>query len=143
MPRVRPPVDLETVLVGELEQDADLGAVVGGVGDAARVSTRLPSSFRAEGRVKLERAGGGAQGWPDHIERALVNVHTYGGDDAEAWAVAAQVVRAMAELEGRVVAGGVITAVERLLGPAWLPDPDASDAPRYLLQFAITAHPTA
>jgi hypothetical protein len=143
MPDLRPPVDLETVLVGALEQDAELGALVGGTGNAARVSTRLPSTFADETRVKLERAGGGARGWPDHIDRALVNLHAYGPTDAQAWAVAAALVVAVNRLEGEVVAGGVITATERLLGPSWLPDPDADNAPRYLLQFAVTAHPTA
>lgn len=142
MPEVRVPVDLETVLVGALEQDATFAPLVGGVGNAAKISTRLPSSFRKEERLKLNRTpGGGAVGWPDHIERALVDFHAYGEDDTGAWAVAAGLVVAMARLEGSIVAGGVITACERTLGPGWLPDPDAGDAPRYLMQYAITAHP--
>jgi hypothetical protein len=144
VPSVRPPLDLETVLVAELEQDAELGALVGGPGNAARISTELPSTFTAgEARVRLERVGGGPVGWPDHLDRALVNFHVYGPTSEEAWSVAAELVRAVFELEGRTVAGGVLTAVERLLGPAWLPDPDADNAPRYLVQYALTGHPAA
>lgn len=149
MPRVRPPLDLETVLIVELVLDAGLGALVGGTGPAARISTRLPSTFKTEGRLRLSRTGGGPAGrvgtsggsWPDHLDRALVDLHAYGADDQNAYAVAAQAVRALAELEGKTVAGGVITAVDRMLGPTWLPDPDAGDAPRYLVQVAVTAHP--
>jgi hypothetical protein len=140
---VLPPVDLETVLVGELEDDPELGALTGGPGDGARISTRLHRDFDREATLRLERAGGGAIGWPDHIDRAVVNFHAYGPGDAEAYAVAARTVVALARVEGTTVAGGVITAVERILGPTWTPDPDADNAPRYLLQYAVTAHPTS
>jgi hypothetical protein len=143
MPDLRPPVDLETVLVGELEQDPDLAPLVGGLGDAARISTRLPSSFTAENRLKLERGGGGARGWPDYLDRAIVTFHAYGVDDGGAMSVAGWLIVAMGRIEGRAVAGGVITATERILGPVWQPDPDANEAPRYLVQYAVTAHPTA
>ena len=143
MTEILPPLDLETVLVGELEQDAELGALVGGVGDPARIGTRLPSSFTPEGRVRLSRDGGAPIGWPDHVDRAIVTLHAYGADDLGAFAVGRDLVVALARLEGRVVAGGVITAVERLLGPVWSPDPDANNAPRYLLQYAVTGHPTS
>lgn len=141
MPDLRPPVDLETVLVGVLEADADFAPIVGGPGDGARVSTRLPSTFAASKTLKLERAGGGAVGWPDHIDRALVTFHAYGDTDGGAWTVAAALVVALGRLEGSTVAGGVVTAVDRVLGPVWQPDPDAGSAPRYLLQYALTAHP--
>lgn len=138
---VRAPVDLETVLVGWLEQDPTLAPLVGGIGDAARVSTRLPSTFAGEARVKLERGGGGVVGWPDYIDRAIVTLHAYGPTDGDAWNVAAALVVALAALEGETVAGGVVTAVERILGPLWQPDPGANEAPRYLFQYAVTAHP--
>lgn len=144
MPEIRTPVDLETVLVGELEQDADLAALVGGVGDDARISTRLPSGFGRETRVKLTRPPGGAPvGWPEHLERAVIQGETYGDDELEAWSVAAALVVAMARLRNRIVAGGVITGVDRINGPGWLPDPDADNAPRYVTQWAVYAHPTA
>lgn len=142
MTEILPPVDLETVLVGELEQDVDLAALVGGVGDQARVSTRLPRDFAKNAYLRLVRDGGAAIGWPDHIDRAIVTFHAYGSTDVEAYAVARAAVVALSRLEGRVVADGVITATERLLGPLWDPDPDADNAPRYLLQYAVTAHPT-
>lgn len=140
---IRPPLDLETVLVGELEQDATFAALVGGVGNAARISTKLPSSFtKDEARVKLARAGGAPVGWPEHLDRAIVQADAYGPTELAAWAVAADLVRAMVAIEGRTVAGGVITAVERILGPSNVPDPDAGNAARYLVQWAVTAHPT-
>src|SRR5688572_1727491 len=143
MPDLRPPVDLESVLVAVLEQDAGFAPEVGGVGDAARISTKLPSTFAPSKTLKLERAGGGVVGWPDHIDRALVTFHAYGATDVEAWTVAAALIVALGRLEGNAVAGGVVTAVSRVLGPVWSPDPDANGAPRYLLQYALTAHPAA
>lgn len=143
MAEILPPVDLETVLVAALEQNAALAALVGGVGNAARISTRLPSSFAKENRVRITRAGGSPVGWPDHVDRAVIQADAYGEDDAGAWAVAAALHVAMVALEGTVVAGGVLTGVDRILGPAWLPDPDADNAPRYLLQWAVYAHPVA
>lgn len=142
MPEIRPPVDLETALVGALEQDATLAALVGGVGDDARISTRLPSTFsKGEDRVRLFRAGGTVVGWPDHIDRAVIQADAYGSTDFAAWQISAQLVRAMAALEGTTVAGGVITGIDRLLGPSWLVDPDAGNAPRYVTQWAVYAHP--
>lgn len=144
MAEIRPPVDLETVLVAELEQDAELAALIGGVGDGARISTRLPSSFRkADARVKIARVGGVPVGWPEHVDRATIQGDAYGPSDTDAWNVAARLIVAMARLEGRVVAGGVITGVDRLLGPSWIPDVAAENTPRYVVQWAIYAHPTA
>lgn len=144
MTEVRPPVDLETELVAELGQDVDLGALVGGPGDP-RISTRLPSSFqKGDARVKVSRPPGGtAVGSPDHLERAIIQGDSYGPDDAAAFSIAAALHVAMFRLEGRTVAGGVITAVERINGPGWFPDPDADNAPRYIEQWAVYAHPTA
>jgi hypothetical protein len=145
MPEIRPPVDLETVLVGALEQDADLAPLVGGLGDAARISTRLPSSFgKGDARVKITRPPGGAPvGWPDHLDRAIIQGEAYGPDDAGAFSIVAALLVAMARLEATIVAGGVITGIDRISGPGWLPDPDADNAARYVVQWAVYAHPTA
>lgn len=142
---ILPPLDLETVLVGELEQAAALNVRLGAPGNARPIGTRLPVGYtgKAGPAVKLERAGGGPVGWPDHIDRAIVTIHAYEPDDAAAFALAAALVVALAALEGTVVDGGVITATERLLGPSWLPDPDLDNAPRYLLQYAVTGHPVS
>lgn len=141
---ILPPLDLETVLVGELEQAAALTARLGAPGNARPIGTRLPAGYtgKAGPAVKLERAGGGPVGWPDHVDRAIVTLHAYEPDDAAAFALAGALVVALAALEGTVVGGGVITATERLL-LAWLPDPDLDNAPRYLLQYAVTGHPVS
>lgn len=145
MAEIRPPVDLETVLVGALEQDVGLAPLVGGIGDAARISTRLPSSFRkGDARVKITRPPGGtAVGWPDHLERAVIQGEAYGPDDGTAFSIAAALHVAIVRLEGAIVAGGVITGVDRINGPGWFPDPDEDNAPRYVTQWAVYAHPTA
>lgn len=143
MPEIRPPVDLETVLVGALEQDVGLAPLVGGIGEEARISTKLPSSFRkGDAAVKISRPPGGAPvGWPEHLDRAVIQADAYGPDDAGAFSVAAALHVAMARLEGTVVAGGVITGIDRISGPGWLPDPDADNADRYVIQWAVYAHP--
>ncbi len=141
MTEVRAPVDLETVVVAALEQAPAFDALLGPAGSARPIATRLPAGFTASRAVKVARVGGGPVGWPDHVDRAVIGFDAYGADDLDAWAVAAALVVAVAALEGSIVAGGVVTAVDRVLGPLFSPDPDADEAPRYLLQYAVTAHP--
>lgn len=138
-------VDVEALLVAHLEQDAALGALVGGTGDAARVSTELPASFppAGEARVQVFRVSS-TELDPEtgYLERAVVQAHAYGATKGEAWDVMAKTVRALRTARAAAHTGAVVTSVERVTGPAWNRDP-STGAPRYSASFAVTVHPTA
>ena len=143
MPDVRPLVDVEGLLVDYLEQDAGLGALVGGVGDAARVSTELPAGFVPEGRVKLVRIGGTPSGTDaaEHLDRAVVQLDGFGATKADAFDVIRAALVALRRAPSAAHVDAVVTSVDRISGPTWSPDPE-TDAPRYLLTVAVTVHPT-
>lgn len=138
MPDIRDLADIETILVTALEADVDLAELAEG-----RISTRLPSDFAPEARVRIFRAGGTPVD-PDtgHIDRALIQLEGYGETDTEAFDVTARAITALMLLAGTTQAGAVITAVHRVSGPTWRPDPP-TDIAGYLTQMVIYAHPTS
>lgn len=142
MPEQRALADVEALLVDAFEGDEHLAPLIGGPGDAARVSTELPAAFGPEARVRLFRVGG-TQPDPEtgHLDRALVQLDAYGATKGEAWAVAAESLAA-ARRARQAHPGAVVTAVERVSGPLWQPDPPTG-VPRYVTTIAVTVHPTA
>lgn len=129
-------VDVEAILVAHAAADVDLDALVDGA-----VSTELPADFPAEGdeRVQLFRVSSTDQA-NGYIERAVVQVNAYGSTRALAFDVARAALRALRRAEGVAFADGIVTAVDRLTGPSWSPDPITS-APRFTLSLAVTVHP--
>lgn len=129
-------VDAEGLAVNWLVSSADLAEVVGD-----RVSTELPASFAAEARVQLFRVGGvPADDGPQHLDRPNLQVNAFGPTKAQAWAVAALVVRRMLAAPRGVHDQGVVTKAHRVVGPTWSPDPE-TDIPRYVLGFVLHVHP--
>lgn len=128
-------VDIERIVVQHLLADPDLTDVIG----ENRVSTELPPNAELP-RVRITLNGGTipARGW---LYRYRITVEGWGDDKRSAWEA---LVEALASLEGgldgALVDGGVITAVDQDSGVAWVPDPE-TDTPRYLATVQITAHP--
>lgn len=143
MPLIRKLVDVEALAVAYLEQDDDLGALVGGTGDAARISTELPAGFRPEGRLQVFAATSSELDAATHyLDRAVLQVNGYGATKAEAFDVTAEAIRALLEAPQAEHAGAVVTAAARLTGPAWNPDATTNPpTPRYLASVALTVHP--
>lgn len=143
MPEERAPVDVEALAIAHLETDDDLGALVGGPGDAARISSKLPPDFPSAGLalVQVFRVSA-TEVDPEtgHLERAVVQTNAYGSSKGEAWDVYAQTHRALRAARRVDHALGVVTGVERVSGPTWSPDPRTS-APRYTAAYAVTVHP--
>lgn len=137
MPLVPDLADVEAVLVAHVAADADVVAL------GADSATDLPVDFPSSGApfAQVFRVGGTdvASG---HVDRALVQVNAYGSSRGEAFDVARACARALVRAETTSFAGAVVTAVLRLSGPAWSPDP-ITNAPRYTTSFAVTVHPTA
>jgi hypothetical protein len=44
------------------------------------------------------------------------------------------------DLDGALVEGGVVSAVDQESGATWVPDPE-SNLPRYLVTVRVTVHP--
>lgn len=141
MPEALDLVDVEGLLIDFLPYDPDLGPLVGGPGVGARISTELPASFRAEGRLQIFRVSStAADGGTEHIERALIQVNGYGADKREAFTVTAAALRALRRAPSVAHEAAVVTDVARVTGPTWSPDP-STDVPRYLSSVAVTVHP--
>lgn len=138
MPVDRELADVETLLVDYLLADATFNAFVDG-----RISTKLPSTFEAEKRVRLYRAGGSeVDAESGEVDRALISTQNFGADDVEAFAVARKTLVMLRRTVTMPFDGAVITKAQRALGPLWSPDPE-TNAPRYLLDVLLTVHPTA
>ena len=140
MPLHRPAVDVEALLVGYLTTRAPVVALIGPTG----ASTSLPRSWTAGDRyVRLTRLGG----VPDAIDpsarldRARVQFDVFGADEADAHAVAAQVLvelLALVESPWRYD-GAVVTAVKIDTGLTNSPD-RGTDAARYLFGVILYVH---
>ena len=143
MPLIRRLVDIEALAVDHLEQDAELAALIGGTGNAARVSTELPASHRFETRVQVFAATASeVDPATHHLDRPVLQVAGFGATKGEAFEVCAEAVRALLEAPAGSHTGAVVTAAERITGPAWAPDDTTRPpTPRYLASVALTVHP--
>lgn len=142
MPQRRDLPDIETALVPWLEDGAALNALVAG-----RISSPdLPAGFTAEARVRFFRAGGTpVDSDTSRLDRALLQIDTYGADPIEAFTVAKKTIARLEEAAGETIGDGqdiVVTKVQRVNGPLWRPDPD-TDVPGYLSQVVIFSHAVA
>lgn len=145
MPELRPLADVEAVVIAHLVDDVDLGILVGGTGDDARIATELANDFPDEGREDLQvfRVGGTTvDAGVGHIDRAVLQVNAYGAEAESAWELAAMAFKTLLLAPGSTHDGAVIAAVDRVSGPAWSPDP-VTDCPRYIASYAVVLHPLA
>jgi hypothetical protein len=139
VPDLRDLPDVETLLVEYLKTDVALSEIVG-----AKVSSPdLPSSFKAEERVRFFYVGGSSP-TPDtnHVENALLQFDCYGSTAIKAFDVARKTLSALLRSPAATFAGMVVTKAQKSLGPVYDPDPD-TDAPRYRLDVILTVHATA
>lgn len=140
MPDLYAPVDSETLAVTYLKTVAAVTDLVGVDG----ISTRIPRDWEAGHRhVRLTRIGGLPTDIAGYLDRARIQIDSFGADEEDAHAIAGQVLLALLRLPGSgfSAAGAVVTAVEQDLGMANQPDPD-TDAPRYLCGVVLYVHPT-
>lgn len=141
MPELRTTPFAEELLVAYLRADAAVAALVG-----TKVSTQLPKTFKAERRIQLFRTGGvpNPNDVPGHLDRPSIQLNTFGATQAEAWAVAAETIRAVLAAPAGTFPAAVVTHARRVLGPIWSPDPDSDPPiPRYITGVVLWIHPTA
>ena len=79
----------------------------------------------------------GLRGW---LIASSVQVDVRASSRAAAWQRAEAVRRTLCDLPSVPWDGGVVTRVNVLEGPQWLPDPDG--APRFVARYEFIAHPT-
>jgi hypothetical protein len=135
---VPPLVDVEALCIAHLRADAGVAATLA---DPDGVATSLRRDFppAGEGFIQLFRATA-TDAATGYLERAVIQVNSYGATSVEAFAVAAQAYRSLLEAASSSHASAVITNVARITGPTWSPDP-TTDAPRYTASYAVTVHP--
>lgn len=128
--------DVEAIAVTYLKAYAGLMALVG---------TRVYGPDTPEDvvfpYVKVKRVAGRPEpgdpaGWLDHAD---VELQAYAEDRDAAFDICAMAVGALHKIP-QVNALGIVTAVQDLIGPRPLPDPDTK-AFRYLAEVLVTAHP--
>ena len=124
----------EVLVVAHLKAHADVAALVG-----ARIGTELYSGAASAIWVSLVTGGEQVR---NHLVSAVVDVRSYGGSKDDADVLARTVHAAMHEAPG-AHATGVVTGVETLTLPSWLPDDGFEPPrPRYVATYQLSLHPT-
>jgi hypothetical protein len=129
--------DIEAICVAYLATHADVVALCDD-----RVYTEIPEAPTYP-FVTVRRIAGLPRPRPRWIDQAQLQIDAWGDDDAysreDTRDLCETVVAALHELPG-ITDLGVVTAVEDILGPRSLPDPETS-FPRFEAEVLVTAHP--
>jgi hypothetical protein len=90
--------------------------------------------------VRILRLGGSSV-VDDWLDGARIQVDVFGGTAEQAWDATAAVRSKLWDLEGLHVPGsGMVTGIQEISGPAWLPDPRTERA-RWTWDIRVYAHP--
>lgn len=121
-------------MVAHLKASAEVAAIAG-----TRIGTELYAGSAAAVWVSLVT---GEERVDNHLVAPQLDVRSYGGSKADADLLARTVHAVMHDLPG-VHASGVVTGVDTLTLPFWLPD-EGFDPPRarYVATYSITLHPS-
>lgn len=127
--------DVEAFAVGHLLEDSMVSALTDD-----RVGVDLPASFPDGQRVRLMRVGGTpVDAETEHLDRALVQVETFGSSKTEAFDLTLVVLDSLKAMPAALFDGAVVTLVSRVTGPRWSPDPPTA-TPRYITDVVLYAH---
>lgn len=132
--------DVEKLVIQHLLTYMELEALVGD-----RIGSRKDGPYP---RLTITRLGGSAGPIPAHLDAARIQVEAWadhakdGGGKKAANDVARTAQAAMYEMVNVSHEEGVVTDVQCILGPSWVPDP-VTERPRYLLDFIVRVHPLA
>lgn len=89
--------------------------------------------------VRVTRIGG-ANVVNEHFDAARLQIDVFGGTTEAAHDAMAAVRAELWDLEGTNAATGVVTGIQELSGPGWLPDPRTERA-RWTWDVRLYAHP--
>lgn len=123
----------EKLTVAYLKASTDVAALVG-----ARVGTELYAGTGAAVWLSLVT---GDERVRNHLVAPVIDVRSYGGNKDAAETLALTVHAVMHDMPG-LHARGVVTGVDTLSIPYWLPD-DGFDPPRprYVATYQLSLHP--
>lgn len=82
----------------------------------------------------------GQEGWPHRVHRTSLQVDVRADSKQEAWEAADAAMRLLFDNPPAAPAGGVISGIDLVTGPLWLPDDDGR--PRYVVRVTVAAHPS-
>jgi len=74
------------------------------------------------------------------LDKPLIQVSAGAASKAVAQALSAEMRAWMVLMHEYYITSPVVTFVEELVGPLWIPDPNYSPAGRYLIQFQMMVH---
>lgn len=124
----------EVLVVAHLKASVDVTALVG-----ARVGTELYAGIDPAVWVSLVTGSERVRG---HLVAQIVDVRSYGGTKTQADVLARTVHGVFHQMPG-THPQGVVSAVECLTLPSWLPDEGFTPPrPRYVSSYLVVAHPS-
>jgi hypothetical protein len=124
---------VEALVVAHLRASSDVTALV-----STRVGTELYAGTASVVWLSLVT---GEEKFRNHLAAQMVDVRSYGGTKAEADVLARTVHAVMHAMPGSH-ALGIVTAVQTLTMPSWMPDEGFTPArARYVGTYAVTLHP--
>lgn len=140
MSELRLLADIEKLVIQHLLTYSELEDLVGD-----RIGSKKDGPYP---RLTITRLGGSPTPQPAHLDSARIQVEAWGdhakdgGGKGQANLVARTAQAAMHDMVNVSHEEGVVTDVQCILGPSWVPD-QLTDRPRYLLDFIVRVHPIA
>lgn len=123
----------EVLAVAHLKASSDVTAIAG-----SRIGTELYAGTDPAIRLSLVT---GDERVRNHLVAPVLDVRSYGGSKADADLLARTVHATLHDMPG-VHATGVVTGVDALTMPIWLPDEGFEPPrPRYVGTYSVTMHP--
>ena len=124
---------IETLVVAYLKASSDIAALVG-----TRIGTELYAG--ADPAIWLSLVTGDER-FRNHLVAPVLDVRSYGGSKGDADLLARTVHAVMHDMPG-VHPSGVVTGVDALTLPFWMPDEGFEPPrPRYIATYSCTMHP--
>lgn len=130
--------DVERLVIQYLLLVTEVTELVG-----ERVGSRKDKPYP---RITITRVGGSPGSIPAHLDSARIQLEAWAPDAADgggkglANQIARTVQAAMYDMVNVSHEEGVVTDVECVAGPIWVPDP-VTNLPRYVLDFIVRVHP--
>lgn len=129
--------DVEAVAIAYLKSHAGLTAVI----PAAQISSSVAGNVNDAGALTINRTGGTAPE-PRWLDRAVLDVNAWATTKQQASLMIRTALAALHDMAQHHGSFGVVSGVDDILGPQWVPDDSRTPTlPRYLASVAVYAHP--
>lgn len=129
--------DVEAIAIAYLKAHAGLTTALAG----ATVAGDVPGNVGTVGALTVTRIGGSPaiDFW---LDRAVIDVNAWGTSKTHASLVIRTAIAALHDMAQTTSVRGVVTGVETVLGPQYLPDDSRTPTlARYVASVSVWAHP--